>query len=62
MATKIFYHAHVAGFMKQADTIAEVQVWLDALRSRVVGEFLTVTRVVNCLADKAPILSGSVSA
>lgn len=62
MAAKIFYHAHVAGFMKQADTIAEVQVWLDNLRARVVGEHLTVYRVVNCLADKAPILAGAVSA
>lgn len=59
---KIFYHAHVDGFMKQAETVAEIQVWLDNLRTKVVGCELTVHRIVNCLADREPIIRGMVSA
>ena len=59
MAT--FYHAHVAGFTKHADSIAEVQTWLDSLRGRVVGETLKVWRVVDCLADATPCIHGPVT-
>jgi len=59
---KIFYHAHVDGFMKQAKTVAEIQVWLDSLRTKVVGCELTVYRIVNCLSDREPIIRGMVSA
>lgn len=57
----IHYHAHVAGFTKQADTLSEIQVWLDGLRHRVVGENLNVHRVVDCLVDRSPCISGLVT-
>lgn len=58
----MFYHAHVAGFTKQAKSIAEVQAWLDNLRSQVVGETLKVWRVVDCLAETKPCIEGPVTA
>lgn len=58
----MFYHAHVAGFTKQAKTVAEVQAWLDNLRSQVVGETLKVWRVVDCLAEAKPCICGPVTA
>lgn len=58
----MFYHAHVAGFTKQAKTLSEVQEWLDSLRSRVVGETLNVWRVVDNLAEVKPCISGPVTA
>ena len=58
----MFYHAHVAGFTKQAKTLSEVQEWLDGLRSRVVGETLNVWRVVDNLAEVKPCISGPVTA
>lgn len=59
---KIFYHAYVDGFMKQASTVAEIQNWLDGIRSNVVGCELKVTRVVDCLMDKEPCIKGIVTA
>lgn len=58
----MFYHAHVAGFTKQAKTLSEVQEWLDGLQSRVVGETLNVWRVVDNLAEVKPCISGPVTA
>ena len=60
MAT--FYHAHVAGFTKHADSVAEVQTWIDSLRGRVVGETLKVWRVVDYVADATPCIHGPVTA
>jgi len=57
-----FYHAHVAGFTKHADSVAEVQTWIDSLRGRVVGETLKVWRVVDCVADATPCIHGPVTA
>jgi hypothetical protein len=58
----MFYHAHVDGFTKQAKTIAEVQAWLDNLRSRVVGCELKVWRVIDNLAETKPCICGPVTA
>ena len=58
----MFYHAHVDGFTKQAKTIAEVQTWLDGLRSGVVGQTLKVWRVVDCVAEVAPCICCPVTA
>ena len=58
----MFYHAYVAGYTKQAGTIAEVQEWLDNLRSRVVGDTLKVWRVVDNVAEVKPCICGPVTA
>ncbi len=58
---KVFYHAHVDGFTKQAKTVSEVQEWLDGIRHRVAGKTLKVWRVVDCLADANPCISGPVT-
>ena len=57
-----FYHAHVDGFTKQADSIADVQSWIDGLRSQVAGAELKVWRVVDCVAEVTPCISGQVTA
>lgn len=58
---QMFYHAHVAGFMKQTKTLSEVQNWLDRIRPQVAGETLTVHRVIDNLVEKKPCVSGPVS-
>lgn len=58
----MFYHAHVDGFTKQASTVEEMQVWLDGIRSRVVGKTLKVWRVVGNVAETNTCICGPVTA
>lgn len=57
---QIHYHAQVAGFTK-VGSLEEIQNWLDGIRRRVAGENLRVWRVVDCLVDRHPCISGPVS-
>jgi hypothetical protein len=62
MTGKIFYHCYVDGYMKHAKSLADAQEWLDGIRHRVVGCELKIWRVVDCLADVDPVISGPVTA
>lgn len=59
---KIWYHGYVAGYSKEARSMEEMQQWLDGIRKWVVGDELTIYRVVGCLYDQKPIIRGAVSA
>ena len=56
-----FYHAHVAGFTKHADSVGAIQAWLDGLRSQVAGAEFKVWRVTGCVAEVTPCICGTVT-
>lgn len=57
-----YFRAYCAGFVFHANTIAEVQAWLDGKRKALAGETLTIHKFTDNVCKGAPILQGPVSA